>query len=534
MNTIKKLILALLALPVLLTGCDKNFDEINTSPNSTTKVPTAFIMTYAQREIGYYFFDAWRSGRQSSLACQHWSQTNYSDEDRYEFRQEVTDGFFRNTYFITQSFQDIINLNTNDATKADMAAYGDNEAQIASAKLMQIWAIQLLAETFGDVPYTEAWQPTSFVQPKYDKQSELFPKLLADATTAVNQLKSAQKGWTSGDIIFNGNLDKWIRFGNSLRLRLVVRMSNVKADWRTVAASIISEGVMSSNSDNAKIKFTGAGAPNEAPIFNAFDVNARNDFTITKQFSGLLRGLNDIDKGYANPFSGLEDPRFRIYIGKSNYIVGQVVGIPYGMPNDKTIAFVTANGETLVNLTSTPYPLTNQADYWSTLLDYPTVCFMKSEVNNWSKSDFEAGMRASFEMWGVKAADDYSSVPDEFKADYASLVDNYIDSVLERFDAATAEGKKEMVLTQKYIHLYTQSFEAWSEYRRTGYPKSLVKPGQVTNTGVTFVATNPTGGDIVPRLKYDTNEYTLNKSNVEAAATSIGGDTYATKLWWAK
>ena len=132
MNTIKKLIFALLALPVLLTGCDKNFDEINTSPNSTTSVPTPYIMTYAQRELGFYLYDVWRSGRQSSIACQHLAQRNYTSEDRYLFRQEVTDGFFRNTYFINQSFQDIINLNTNEATKGDMAAYGDNSVQIAT------------------------------------------------------------------------------------------------------------------------------------------------------------------------------------------------------------------------------------------------------------------------------------------------------------------------------------------------------------------------------------------------------------------
>ena len=93
MNTIKKLFFALLALPVLLTGCDKQFDEINTSPNSTTSVPTPYIMTYAQRELGFYLYDVWRSGRQSSIACQHLAQRNYTSEDRYLFRQEVTDGF---------------------------------------------------------------------------------------------------------------------------------------------------------------------------------------------------------------------------------------------------------------------------------------------------------------------------------------------------------------------------------------------------------------------------------------------------------
>ena len=516
MNTIKKLFFALLALPVLLTGCDKEFDDINKSPNSTTSVPTPYIMTYAQRELGFYLYDVWRSGRQSSIACQHLAQRNYTSEDRYLFRQEVTDGFFRNTYFITQSFQDIINLNTNEATKGGMAAYGDNSVQIATAKLMQIWAVELLAETFGDVPYTQAWQAPDIVMPAYDKQSDLFPKLLADAKTAVDALKAGNKGWTNGDVLFGGDLDKWISFGNSLRLRIALRMSNVNAAWKTTAKAIIAEGVMSSNDDNAIIQFTGPGAPNEAPFYNGFIVGKRNDFTLTKQFVGLLAGVNDTDKGYTNPFEGLEDPRFRVYIGESNYSTGRKTGVPYGMLDAATGGFVNANGTTVINLTRQPLPLLLQANFWSTFLDYPTVCFMKSEVNDFDKVNLEEGIRASLEMWGAEVDEDY------------------IDEVLARYDAANAEGKKEIVLTQKYIHLFAQSFEAWAEYRRTGYPKSIVKPGEVTYNGVKFVTANDTGTDIVPRLKYDTNEYTLNADNVKAAATSIGGDAYNTKLWWAK
>ena len=536
MNTIKKLFFALLALPVLLTGCDKEFDEINKSPNSTTSVPTPYIMTYAQRELGFYLYDVWRSGRQSSIACQHLAQRNYTSEDRYLFRQEVTDGFFRNTYFITQSFQDIINLNTNEATKGNMAAYGDNSVQIATAKLMQIWAIELLAETFGDVPYTQAWQAPDIVMPAYDKQSDLFPKLLADAKAAVDAIEAGNKGWTSGDVIFGGDLDKWVAFGNSLRLRIAVRMSNVKADWKTTAKAIINEGVMTSNDDNAIIQFTGPGAPNEAPFYNGYIVGKRNDFTMTKQFSKLMRGQNDTDKNFVNPFLGLEDPRFRIYIGQTNYTTGRVEGVPYGMQDAATGAFVNANSASVINYVRTPLPLMIQANFWSVMLDYATVEFMKCEVNDWSRDNFEAALEASFEQWGTKASADYSdaAVPEAFKADYDALSEEYIDAVLERFDAATTEGKKEIVLTQKYMHLFTQSFEAWAEYRRTGYPKSIVKPNEVTYNGVKFVTANDTGTDIVPRLKYDTNEYTLNADNVKAAATSIGGDAYNTKLWWAK
>lgn len=514
MNTIKKLIFALLALPILLTGCDKNFDKINTSPNSTTSVPTPYILTYVQRELGFLLYDVWNSGRQSELASQHWCQRNYTSEDRYLFRQGTTDAFFRNTYFRLQSCQDIINLNTNDATKGSMITYGDNSMQIATATLLKVWAIQMLAETFGDVPYTEAFQPDVIVQPKYDKQSELFPKLLADATTAVTALKSASNGWSEGDVMFGGDISKWIKFGNSIRLRLVVRMSNVKSDWKAAAAAIINEGVMTSNGDNAIISFIGGGAPNNAPLYDGYV--SRNDFTYTKQFMGLLNGVNDTDKGFTNPFNGLVDPRLAVFLGSYNIGAGRNLGVPYGMSDAQTGAYVSANTSKVINLRSTPRPYIISDTYPSTLLDYPTICFLRSEVADWSKTWYENGVRASLAQWG------------------ATIDEAYISGLLAKFDAATTEGKKEMVITQKYIHLLTQGFEAWSEYRRTGYPKSLVKPGEVTYNGVVFTPANPVGTDIVPRLMYDSNEYKLNETNVEAAATSIGGDKYTTKLWWAK
>lgn len=538
MNTIKKLFYALLALPILLTGCDKNFDAINTNPNATTQVPTPYVMSYAQRQLGTLIFDVWNSGRQSNVAAQHWCQRNYTSEDRYIFRQETTNAFSRNTYFVLQNFQDIINLNTNADTKAAMSVYGDNAVQIASAKLMQIWAIELLAETFGDIPYTEAFKINEILQPKYDKQSELFPKLLADAKTAVDALKTAHNGWLQGDLLFGGDIAQWIKFGNSLRLRLVVRQSNVKSDWKTVAKAIIAEGVMESNDDNATIQYSGPGAPNEAPLFNGFIVSKRNDFTLTKQFVYLLRGINDTDKGYTNPFAGLEDPRFKLYIGATNYDVGRIMGVPYGMSDADTKQFVASNTAKVISLYRLPSPLPIRADFWSVFLDYPTVAFMKCEVNDWDRAAFKDGLEASFAQWGVNSKEDYplSLKADDEYADkqYADLVDAYVAGVLAKFDAATTEGKKEIVLTQKYMHLFCQSFEAWSEYRRTGYPKSIVKPGEATNGTTTFVAANPTGTDIVPRLLYDSNEYSLNKTNVEAAATSIGGDKYNTKLWWAK
>jgi len=511
MKTVKYFIIALL-LP--LFGCTTHLEEINVNPNATDKVPTPYILTYVQRDLATVVYDVWNSGRQSSLICQHWSQRNYTSEDRYQFRRETSNAFYRSIYIRLQSCQDIINLNTNEATKEMMGTYyGDNDMQIATAMLLKVWGIQLMAETFGDVPYIEANKGAEVLLPKYDKQSDLFPKLLADVDDAIARLKRSERGWEFGDVMYDGDIDSWIKFANSLKLRLLLRMSNVKADWKSAAKAINVNELFSSVGDRAGIQYVSAGAPNEAPLYNGFI--SRNDFTYTKQFMGLLMGKDDTDKGFANPFKGIVDPRINMYIGSVNVSQNRFTGMPYGMSDAATSSFASANSSSLINLRTSPRPYLISANAFVTFLDYPTVCFMLSEVYDWDKTWFEKGLKASLQQWNV--------------------ADNgFVNSVMAVFDAAGAEKKKEIVITQKYIHLLGQSFEAWSEYRRTGYPLSLVKPGEVSNNGVTFVTVNDTKGEICPRLLYDSNEYKINKTNVEAAAASIGGDTYATKLWWAK
>ncbi len=523
MNKIKYILGSLLIAIIALQSCTSNFDKINENPNATTKEPTPYILSYCQREVAYFVSDSWRDIRQSGVASQIWAQRNYTSEDRYQFRRETSDGYFRNTYIRMTGYTDIITLNSDDATKGEMSVYGDNAMQIACATLLRIWGVQLLAESFGDVPYSDAFQAPKLLLPKYDKQSELFPKFIEDINTAIAQLKASSKGWTSGDLIYDGDISQWIKFANTMKLRIALRISSVYPNWKSVADEAIADGVLESNDDNAGVKFTGPGAPNEAPIYNAFV--SRNDFTLTQQFLGLLQGVSNPSINFVNPFEGLRDPRLDVYVGKVNADAKRFMGLPYGMPDATNGQYVGDNSATLVNLRVSPRPQIASADYYVRMLDYPTTCYMVCEVNGWDAEAFEDGLNASMEMWG------------------ASNYSQYVSDVMDKFNSATAEQKKEMVLTQKYMHLLTQSFEAWSEYRRTGYPKSLVLPGQITtyvpdesgaDVPVLFTPINETGGIIVPRLLYDSNEYSLNKANVDAAAASIGGDTYSTVLWWAK
>lgn len=515
MKTLFKAISIILLASLFLTGCEKDFDELNSNPNAAEKGFTPYLFTYAQRSLSFFIYDSWFSGRMLTLASQQMCQRNYTTEDRYDFREPTTNTYFRNFYGYLNNLEEVIRLNTDEKTKTDMAAFGDNNAQIASAMILKAWAFQVITDTWGDVPYSQALQPREFATPVYDKQEDIYNDLLVKLKSASDMITPGMKGWTSGDIIFEGNMDNWRRFSNSLRLRIALRMGNMAE-----AQNAISDGVFESNDQSALFRFVGGGAPGDAPFYSAYFVDNRNDFTMTKQLVNMMKGMDDPDirpGGFANPFSGIADPRLPIYRGPG--MDDETVGAPYGLDDPGMKAFINANTNTInYKPASGVYGVIVAADFPSILLDYPTVCFMISEVNNWDKTWFEKGVTASMELWGV--------------ADGAA----YVTAVLAKFDAAG--DKAEVVITQKYIHLFTQSPEAWSEYRRTGYPLSIVKPGEVTyvadGTPITFEPINSSGTDIVQRFKYATSEATLNKANLKEAIDRQGPDTYATQVWWAK
>lgn len=515
MKTLFKAISIILLASLFLTGCEKDFDEINSNPNAAEKGFTPYIFTYAQRSLSYFMYDSWFSGRMVALASQQLAQRNYTTEDRYDFRENVTNNYFRNFYGYINNLEEVIHLNTDEKTKIDMAAFGDNDAQIASAMILKAWAFQVITDTWGDIPYSQALQPREFAAPIYDKQEDIYIDLIAKLKTASGMITPGMKGWANGDIIYDGNMENWKRFANSIRLRIALRMGNM-----TEAQAAISDGVFENNNQSALFFFAGGGSPGNAPFYDAYFVDNRNDFTMTKQFVNMMKGMDDPDirtGGFTNPFNGISDPRLPIYRGPG--MDDATIGVPYGLDDASMKAYVNANPNTInFKPASGIYGAIVSPTFPSILLDYPTVCLMICEVNNWDRTWFEKGTTASMELWGAEGGA------------------AYVTAAMAKFDASS--NKEEVVITQKYIHLFTQPSEAWAEYRRTGYPRSIVKPGEVTyiadGTPVVFETINSSGDDIVQRFKYATSESTLNKANLAIAITNQGPDTYATRVWWAK
>lgn len=527
----------MLVLAGLFIHSCASFDEINTDPTRPTEVLTPGILTQVERNIAYNYYDSWQGMRMNGVISQKWAQRIYTEEDRYSFtgRTGTIANFFNYTYSYTELANQIIIINEN--TPEEASVYGDNKLQIASAKILRAWLIFQNAETFGDIPYSEANDVMNNPTPKYEKQEFIYKDLIRELKEINTTLSSVTRGWTRGDILFSGNPDKWRRFGNSIRLMIAMRMSNVEPAFSASEAdAAIADGVIRDNGDNAVFKFGAMGTPNEHSIYSTFA--SRMDFLPSWQFVNLLHGRDDDNIGFKNPFSGIVDPRFVQFVqspaDQRAGLTPRIDAMPMGLLNvDNNNVWSSLSTETRITYGPTsgraddilPKPI--QATFWSTLIDYPNVALFMAERQGNDRELFQKGIQASLDIWGISKED----------------ADTYLAAVMAKFDAADAEGKFEMIITQKYIHNFAHfDQETVFEYRRTEYPKSIVLPGQqsggtytIGGQEKTYVFTPMDGSTIfLQRMLYPTTERNYNKENLDAAIVSMGGDEQNIPLYYAK
>lgn len=496
----------MVALLIIVSSCTENFEEINKDPNNPTAVSTGSLMANAQKGLLDDIYDEWYSGRQSYLYSQFLAQRNYTEEDRYQLRQPTNNTYWTLIYGDVNDLVEIIRLNTE-------AGEAGNPNEIAAARILKAWTMQILTDTYGDIPYFDAFNPDEEVSPAYTPQSEIYPDLLKELTEAAAQINVDMPVFGEYDLIYGGDASKWKKFANSLKMRVAIRLSNIDPNYQTYIQEAIAGGVFESIEDDAQLRFLGA-TPNAAPMYDAYYYSNRNDFTLSKPFVDLLTGRDDDANNKANPFPGMFDPRLAVWAVPNDE--GEYIGMPYGIPNDVTA--VARPGT--IDLTNGG--ATTAGTLALTFLDYAEVCFIRSEIENWSQEWYEAGVMASLEDWGNEG-----SATGTLPGNYDALVDDYI--------AALPPATMETVLTQKYIALFLQGYEAWAEIRRTDYPKMLVRPGEisfVTEGGTNVVFEPLVGSDIPNRVTYPIIEQSLNAVSYGEAVGRMGVDDMGVKVWW--
>lgn len=512
MKQVYKLFSILTLSLIIALGLTSCIDEdLNIDPNRPSSVQTTSLIVTAQKQLIDNIRGESASLRSSALFVQQLGQVTYTSQSRYDIPFSYSASVWDGLYKSLNNLQEIINLNSDPLTKDRVTANGAgrNANQIAVSRILKSYAFYALTDIFGDVPYHsygsddpdfQALQHVNEnITPGYAPQEKIYADILNELKQAADTLLRypSETTFGSSDIIYAGNNLKWAKFANSLRLRFASRLKDKNPTlYNSHFTDALAKGVFTGNADNAIYKYSSA-SPNEAPYYRATVTANRRDFALSKPFIDLLKG--------ENPQLPLADPRLSKYAAKNS--AGEFVGLPYGLTEAEASNFPATS-------VSLPSSIISAADYGEVLMEYAEVVFLQSEFNNWNQNDYIRGVRASLDRWGVSPAD----------------ADAYV--------AALPVATERNVLNQKYIALFTQFLEGWSDYRRTGFPDFLIQEGDVIFTGnvkgesVSYTF-NPLFGDggVPSRLYYPVKEQSVNLGSYQEAVSRQGNDLIETKLW---
>lgn len=385
------------------------------------------------------------------------------------------------------------------------------------AQIIRIFASQRISDCYGPIPYSKITGSAFTVE--YDDMETLYNAMFADLDAAILTIKTAvlagedMNSLKEYDLVFNGDFRKWVKFANTLKLRMAMRISNVAPDLaRTKAEEAVSDivGVMATASDAAFSSFNDGMNPyNRASAWNG---------------GGEIRTSANI----TSYMSGYNDPRLEAYVLPSAEN-DQPLGVRNGMR-------LTAAGRS----TYMQFSVMNIAETDKLLvMSASEAYFLRAEgalkgwnMNGTAKSLYEQGVTVAMEERGVAIGNYLSNT--NTPADYtdpenSSNNHNKASSICPMYDeSASKEKNLERILVQKWLANYPNGWETWADIRRTGYPKHFPIVNNLNTDGVT-----PQRG--MRRIPFPESEYNTNNANVKAAISMLGGaDNAATDLWWAK
>lgn len=469
-----------LATAALTTSCNKNFDEINTNPNTSPRVtPESLLAPAITKVVGYNMN---RSQRITNELMQ--VTVNMGDVEgrifRYEIRINEADYLWNNWFVQLRNFRDVYEF----AEELDQPGY------MAVALICEAWIFSLLTDTYGDIPYTEALQGRdNFFHPVFDRQQDIYPDLLEkleQANALLGGLPNNAEIASMADPVFNGELQKWRRFGNSLYLRLALRLSH-KSELNTPAiiTKIVDESpttypIMQDNDDSAILRWTGT-----APYVSPFATWRPADWYWPKMASFFIDNLNE-----------RSDPRIQKW---ATLYEGNYEGIPSGYPvGQPPIA------------RSTPHTGLMVEPLLGNILNYGELQLILAEaaVKGWisqesARTYYERGTTAGIELWGFEVPSFYLST------DLVAWDDSY-----------SEWEKMELIHMQKYFALYFTDLQSWFEYRRTGHPVLPIGPGHLNE------------GRMPARLMYPVYIQSSNRESYLQAVQQQGPDNINTLVWW--
>lgn len=502
------------AFLMIFNSCKKDFEEINTDPNKAglDKAAPDMLLTNIIESLSDRVHEIFLGEEMGNCWAQHEAKVQYTDEDRYIYRVSVVNNSWSSFY--AASGMDAHTL-YNYAVEKKLPRYQ------GIALILKGYIATLVTDLWGPVPYSEAWTGENTL-PKYDTQESIYRDVIAKLDEANTLLKVTTGEKIEGDIMYNGDVKKWRKFANSLRLRLLLRMSEKDVAFVTTEMTkmIVTADtlypIFSDNEDNAQLYYLGS-APNNHPMNE--NRKTRDDHRVSKTLTDMLR-TNAV----------YIDWRITIYAEVSG--LGDFNGMQNGLTSSQAASF---NGNGIKN-TSKVGSYFTQATAPGMLMSYAELQFILAEAAlkgyitgmgvTEAEAYYKAGIFGSYNQFGDAFLKRIEEV--FFSPTNPMPVGITLDDFAQDFYQNDSWGwdpnpavAMEKIATQRWVASFDQGLQSWIEWRRTGYPVLVAGAENMNN-------------DKVPqRFPYPTDEYARNPSNLEAGKTLLGGaDNLNTRVWW--
>lgn len=482
-NIFKLTTVASLAVSLMLGGCTSNFDEINSDPDALETGAPTNMLGYALRETmtrqaGFDATEAWAG---------YIVKIQYMDNYNYLPTNNTYGNKFSNCYRRVVLLDDILALTEENADELKNIRW--------ASRIFKEYLWLLNTDQFGDIPYTDANKvEDGQMKPKYDSQEIIYPAILENLKAIADEMAAGlgSDNIGEGDFLFGGNIQRWQKFCNSLRMRAAMRIVNVAPD---LAKSTIEEicqnqaayPLLETSAENAYFYWQGS-SPYFEPYYN--DFRTRDDYGMSNIFVNHLKSMND--------------PRISA-IMQPAATDGEYRGFENGaLSAPSNIQAISRMGVMYREDPAGFTPLLKSCENYFIMAE---AALLGWNVGISAQEAYETAVKISMDDNGVSATD----------------AETYL------ANAGKWDNSFERIYMEEWVALFKENCEAWSLYRRTGYPQEIQTSGEYPGKFCIFGTIH---NDVPFRMPYPDNEYQYNKENVEAAAAEIVDNTWGKQMWW--
>lgn len=481
-------------LCLIILGCTKDFESINTNPNAPETTSSEYLLSEVLISTAYAYQENAVTRRPAS-AARYLSLVRNTGYDLFAWGPVDWDDIYQRLAVVKA-------LN-------ETALKNGQEQYIAISKIMNAFNFSYLTDLYGDIPFSEALKSKSdnLIHPSYDKQQIIYPALLKELEEANALLMQTSNTIDSkADVIYKGDVLMWRKFANSLKIRLLMRISKhyptAFNEMQAILADPDTYPVFNSNSDNAELAYLGT-----IPAYSwPGGPKAMIDFDYIK---------TKVSKELVDCLLQRNDPRLDLWVEPVKSIAGatvdfnKYVGVPHAI--DAPASY--NGGEDHVSVfSSTFFRKDGGADnelLKASMMTYTELCFIVAEALQAGKIQV-SGLDAERMYYdGIESAMTYYKIPEQ-------AIEQYYQQPLVRYDGTLAQ-----LITQKWLAMLFKGAEGWFDQRRTGFP--AFKTGPLA-----------AGRGIPKRYVYPDSEGARNRENYEKAIADFGADNEYTLMWYLK